>query len=281
MICYHHNDLDGRCAAAIILSLHPDCRTREINYNDDPIFADEVRLNEVVFIVDFSFKPEKMNELFAIIPPGNIGWIDHHKTAKDYQYSYNGNLVDIAGTRNFTGKLSGCELTWINFFPEREIPEAVRLLGDYDTWRFDTKEQSMAFQFGLRSMENKPEDCIWDSLLKQDDAILKYIRQKGSAILQYKDKVSRGILKNGYRVLFEKYICLTVNTPMIDSAMFDDCGPEIMGVYDFYITWVYNGKNYTVSMRSRSNVDVSEIAKKYGGGGHKGAAGFVCDKLPF
>ena len=28
-------------------------------------------------------------------------------------------------------------------------------------------------------------------------------------------------------------------------------------------------------------VDVSEIAKKYGGGGHKGAAGFNMDKLIF
>ena len=29
------------------------------------------------------------------------------------------------------------------------------------------------------------------------------------------------------------------------------------------------------------HIDVSEIAKKYGGGGHKNAAGFVCDNLPF
>ena len=28
-------------------------------------------------------------------------------------------------------------------------------------------------------------------------------------------------------------------------------------------------------------VDTSEIAKKYGGGGHKGASGFNCDILPW
>jgi nanoRNase/pAp phosphatase (c-di-AMP/oligoRNAs hydrolase) len=44
--------------------------------------------------------------------------------------------------------------------------------------------------------------------------------------------------------------------------------------------FVFDGEQYTVSLYSKT-VDVSEIAKKYGGGGHKGAAGFQCKKLPF
>ena len=44
----------------------------------------------------------------------------------------------------------------------------------------------------------------------------------------------------------------------------------------------FNGRNGTwkYSMYSKT-VDVSNIAKKYGGGGHKGAAGFNMDKLIF
>lgn len=44
----------------------------------------------------------------------------------------------------------------------------------------------------------------------------------------------------------------------------------------------FNGRNgtWTYSMYSKT-VDVSNIAKKYGGGGHRGAAGFNTDKLIF
>lgn len=40
------------------------------------------------------------------------------------------------------------------------------------------------------------------------------------------------------------------------------------------------GDLFKVSMYSEF-VDVSEIAVKYGGGGHKGASGFQCTELPF
>jgi len=88
MICYHHNDLDGRCAAAIVLKKYPECKMREINYKDNPDFLEEVQENELVYIVDFSFKPDKMQELLAVTQAKRIHWGDHHNTARDYVYRY-------------------------------------------------------------------------------------------------------------------------------------------------------------------------------------------------
>ena len=46
--------------------------------------------------------------------------------------------------------------------------------------------------------------------------------------------------------------------------------------------FVFDGSKWTVSIYSTNkNIDCSELAKKYGGGGHKGAAGFQCENLPF
>ena len=43
----------------------------------------------------------------------------------------------------------------------------------------------------------------------------------------------------------------------------------------FAATFFYDGEGYVFSLRSDDNgLDVSEIAKQYGGGGHKHAAGF-------
>ena len=48
------------------------------------------------------------------------------------------------------------------------------------------------------------------------------------------------------------------------------------------IVFVYNGDKWKVSLYTKKDdIDVSIIAQKYGGGGHKKASGFRCDKLPF
>ena len=44
--------------------------------------------------------------------------------------------------------------------------------------------------------------------------------------------------------------------------------------------FAFNGDFHKVSLRSKT-IDVSKIALKYGGGGHKEAAGFECVKLPW
>ena len=50
--------------------------------------------------------------------------------------------------------------------------------------------------------------------------------------------------------------------------------------YDVCVAYIHDGKKFTVSLYSEK-VDVSGIAKMFGGGGHKGAAGFVCEHLPW
>ena len=51
---------------------------------------------------------------------------------------------------------------------------------------------------------------------------------------------------------------------------------------DFAILWRYDHiyEKYNLSMRSNNKVDVSEICKKFGGGGHKNAAGCSITKHP-
>jgi len=43
----------------------------------------------------------------------------------------------------------------------------------------------------------------------------------------------------------------------------------------YAVGWYFDGTKYTYSLRSRDNFDVSALAKQYGGGGHRTAAGFT------
>ena len=66
---------------------------------------------------------------------------------------------------------------------------------------------------------------------------------------------------------------------MTNSQMFDSIwNPD---KHDAMCTFCWKKDKWTVSLYStKDNVDVSEICKARGGGGHKGAAGFQCSELP-
>ena len=54
---------------------------------------------------------------------------------------------------------------------------------------------------------------------------------------------------------------------------------EKIKTYDICISFEFDGEKFLVSLYSEK-IDVACIAEKYGGGGHKGAAGFVTKELP-
>ena len=102
--------------------------------------------------------------------------------------------------------------------------------------------------------------------------------REGSNMLKYRDGWAKEYLKRfGFEVNFEGLNCFAVNLGNCNSEYFKSI-PE--GKYDAFMPFAYNGEKWTVSMYSKTH-DVSDICKKYGGGGHAQAAGFTCEELPF
>lgn len=132
MKIYHHNDLDGRCAAAIALRWtegaisYRDVELIEVDYKDE-IKVNLISHDEEIVIVDFSFKPEVMKGVCERTQ--NIVWLDHHKTAFEYKYDL---PKTLQGIRDIN--YSGCELAWMWFRINETAPVAVTLIGDYDKW---------------------------------------------------------------------------------------------------------------------------------------------------
>lgn len=281
MIIYHHNDLDGRCAAAIALRwAKKDEATKgtvpvtciELDYKDKPDFS-VVEKDEIVNIVDFSFKPEVMKELLAITE--NVFWIDHHVTAKDYPYQ------DLPGLRDFTDKgRSGCELAWKFFFHYHLISRAAELIGDYDKWALKFQPECFQFYEGLKMEVTNPECAIWQHLLFPKDGIdlCSKIIEQGKSAIRYRDNYCDKICNDfGYEIELDGHKGFATNFYQFGSKGFGGRMDE----YDFCAAYIHDGKRFTVSLYSTRGVDVSVICKKYGGGGHRGAAGFQCEVLPF
>lgn len=273
MICIHHNDLDGKCAAAIVNKKFIDEPKKFIamDYAKTIDFKKVVLTSEPVIIVDFSLKPEAMNDLFLVTK--DVTWIDHHATAKNYPYQY------LDGLRNFEDKaMAGCELTWYYYFPYAQMPRSVQLIGDYDKWALKFQPECFQFYEGMKLIENEPLSFIWDELL--DTAYYKKVTEiieSGKTAIKYRDSYCQGLCNSyGYETEIDGNKAYACNQYMFGSGGF----VEKFQKYPICLAYIHDGKKFTVSLYS-TTVDVSVIAKNHGGGGHKGAAGFVCESLPF
>jgi len=281
MICFHHNDLDGRCAAAIVNKWRRQREVEgqravfvELDYKDRPPVK-EICKDEQVVIVDFSFKPEVMQKVFEITD--KIIWCDHHKTAADYNYG-----KELEGIRDFRDKQrAGCEVTWDYFFGHNPYPKAVFLTGDRDCWRWKGGQETAQFNQGMKLYDNSPESQFWSILLDEHNPdnkiLLQDICNQGQTCLLFRDSFCKDYADSyGFETEFDGYKAFALGIYMFGSEAFG----EKFKQYPLCLSYVYDGRHWTVGLYS-DEIDVGEIARKHGGGGHKGAAGFVCDQLPF
>ena len=131
----------------------------------------------------------------------------------------------------------------------------------------------------MRGRIDSYEDKLWGDLFNSD-ALVRQICNEGKAILRYQSKMDRKYIKLfGKETEFEGHKAIAVNKGQCNSKLFDDLKID----YPLQISYVrLPTKKWTVSLYSlKPDIDCSAIAKKHGGGGHKGAAGFQCESLPF
>lgn len=267
MKCYYHNDLDGRCAAFLVYNKFSFVELISMDYSKNPNLKDILK-NETIYIVDYHFTDEIMEKLLKITK--NIIWIDHHKTIMDNKY----NTEKIKGIRSI--EKSGCELVWDYLYWKEIIPFFVELIGDYDTWKFEYKKKTEAFHEGMMLYNTDPKSNVWKSLYNLELNHMNII-DKGRICIRYRENLCEEYLESYcFEMKYEGYRCLVCNIHKFGSKTF---GNKI-NAYDICITIVFNGQEWIHGLYTvMDNIDVSEIAKKYGGGGHKGgAAGFISNK---
>lgn len=276
---YHSQDLDGYCSGAIMRLKYPDITLIGWNYGD-PIPFSEIEGAEVI-MADVSFPVEQLVE--ATKKSKSFLWIDHHISAigdfKEYAASQaNYDMPNFKAALNHS--YAACELTWDVLFPE-DTPVAVELLGMYDSWRQSEmpiwNNRILPFQYGMRAICTSPETFPME-LLSQDtgDSValrVSSITDSGRGILSYTRLQNAKACKNAFEAKFEGLRAICLNTQDRNSTTFDSIWDE--SKYDIMIPFSYDGEMVSASLyTTKDNVDCSALAKKYGGGGHKKAAGF-------
>lgn len=271
LVIYHGSCRDGFCAAWVLHQKFPGAEFVAAYYGKP---APNVKARDVI-MVDFSYPLDVMtgiaNEAKSLLV------LDHHKTAQAALDGFEHAMRSLYGvdcTVVFDMERSGAGLAWDHFFPREERPWPVDYVEDRDLWRHALlNSETVNAYIGVLPFEFS----AWTEAAQEILAGDAYLRGKPvrAKVAQYIAEAS----KNARHVDFEGMRVPCVNAPQVDisellSSFCDNGAPVAMG------WWQRFDGLFQFSLRSRGDVDVSEIAKKYGGGGHKGAAGFQLDTLP-
>lgn len=289
MKCFYHNDMDGRCAGSIVAYYENNYSKEdffEVDYVMDlsPI-VEKIKNGERVYFVDYSFNENTSRILHHLIKKDcDVIWIDHHMSSLELEKNHNWNIKGIR-----QDKISGAALTYIYFnnCDFENVPYYIKLVSDYDCWIYKFDTDTTYFKIGLETTVYDALDSVWKDLHCDDidnvqdvcDAscihkIIKY----GETIKRYIDRDNTQYRNQyAYESVISGHKALVVNRKT-NSWIFGEKYNE----YPVVCVWAFNGTKFSYTLFSGDpSIDCSKIAEIYGGGGHKGAAGFSSDKLLF
>lgn len=287
---YHSADYDGIFCREVARKFMPHATLVGWNFGDPKIEAGDY---DLVYVMDLP--PDCVHHCVD----QNMIWIDHHKTSIDkFGGIFRGYQIDgVAACRlawqwfsitehnaqNQTNEQLMVPLPIKEDFIERRVsePRAIRLAGEYDIWDH-RDENARTFQYGLRANEEGGTEML--QALLGSNKLSEIVVGDGVVAERYSKNVDAGIC-NDLTWLMEweglKFLC--VNHARFNSLLFAAKDKPETG-HDALLGFRFDGKKWMVSIyhsNHRKDLDLSEIAKKHGGGGHRGASGFVCQQLPF
>lgn len=255
-VLYHSNCYDGFGSAYAAWKKFGDsAKYIPVSYGapvPDMPDADEI------YILDFSYDA---NTIVNLTGKCKVTLIDHHKTAQEKLTGlFNHDRLFI----KFDMTKSGALLSWEYFHPDVEVPHLIKHISDRDLWKFE--------MFGSKEVHAAlvahPFDFkVWDNFNTVE------LIEIGKGCLMFEESVVKKICEKAWIGRVGDHDVPMVNT----AAHWSEVGHELLSLYPdapFVASFTIMKNGTMWSLRSRPEFDCSEVAKKYGGGGHKNAAGF-------
>jgi oligoribonuclease NrnB/cAMP/cGMP phosphodiesterase (DHH superfamily) len=229
-----------------------------------------------VYLVDFSYKRAVVERMLA--EANSVTLIDHHKTAiDDLQSLFAEHETDALAYGSDRRAVwfcdlnrSGATLAWDYLFPSEDRPLLLGHIEDRDLWRFKlpgTREiQAFVFSYAY-SFE------LWDRLMSADQVELLKMTAAGAAIERKHHKdVAELVAVCQRRMVIGGYDVPVASLPY---TLVSDAAHLMAQDQPFAACYWDTAEGRVFGLRSvEAGVDVSEVAKQYGGGGHAKAAGF-------
>lgn len=262
-VFYHADCLDGFGGAYAAWKKFGDTAEYIPKKYGHDIPEDEYTDKEVFFI-DLCYPQEMMNRVLK--GAKSLVILDHHEGIQEVTKSMPQHVYD--------DKRSGSTIAWGYFHPDTSIPTLLKHMQDEDLYTFampDTRP------LGVYLSAHDFSFPFWDQVAhdlddpKKKDALLA----KAYSYLDYFNHLVHISIEHAHPVFFEGYRVMLANTsPMktLKSAVGNALAHKIP---PFALVVSVHPQGLGVSIRGNGTVDVSAIARAYGGNGHPSASGFT------
>lgn len=256
-----------------------------------------------IYFVDMSTTPEILSQLVA---EGNeVIILDHHETAQASLNQYeslpeehnilwdNGRDIEPGVFVRFDMKKSGAMLAWEYFHPNTEPPKMIQYIQDRDLWTKQLPDNE-AIHCSLATQKFKFDDYrLFNNKLENQ---FEDVVADGNAILRAHEQISKQIGSSHRVIDWRGHKVAVVNC----TTLWSDVCNDLLKLYQpqrdekgNWLSWVrldnegnpilidyvigYSiqsaASRFLMSLRSTGDFSVSEIAKTFGGGGHRNASG--------
>lgn len=295
LVIYHANCWDGFCAAWVARRALGEIEAVPRHYGQSPPRV----AGRQVYVLDFSFPREVMRGMAA--EAELIVVLDHHKTAEAALVGLDEELAPVL-TVVFDMQKSGGRLAWEYFwdFHLSHGEGGVRysalvdgsgrgLMRDKAPWLVDYTEDRDLWRHALVDSENinaalrsYPLDFeLWDQF-HDNVGQRELFKREGAAIRRAERQVIDAHVRNARVESFSLLVggpsaADDLRVPVVNATtLFSEIAGELAKGQPFAACYFDRRDGMRQwSLRSDENgVDVSEIAKAHGGGGHARAAGF-------
>lgn len=257
-----HNDLDGVTCGILVKSAFASVRTMYLTYDDLEPTLEELPLKYNSLIITDLAPSAALVEKIA--GERELILIDHHASSRDlarhpfvvHDIGKSASLLTYEWLTKQGHDLSAYE----NF---------VRCVDDFDLWtlkRPDSRKMNLLFTLlGIRRFEERFYNIPYESFSPEEELLItleeerrdQYITKAVKNLRMYTDKAGLS-----FAVVFAEMYTSELGNHIIAQGLAD------------YVL-IINAQRGKASLRSRKDVDISEIAVRNGGGGHKNAAGFT------
>jgi len=277
---------DGKMAAFLLWKhfkyINREAEFAYVKYNEPP--PDVTGYD--VFIVDFSYPKDTIDEMSKVAT--SITMLDHHLTASQQWGGYiereyvggdqcnvhiilneheSGALMTYNYLKKFHVMINGSKSPFTN---ERLI-SIVNAVSDRDLWEFKLPNTAVITD-AVNAFMYKPFEEIDDFVFKLGYKDYAEVLARSAIAIDVKETMAQQFAKLHQLTTIDGYTVPIVNVP----ANFASRVGEILNkVHPFAITYCVGKQGVICSLRSDkvTGIDVSEVAKKLGGGGHLHASG--------
>jgi len=281
-IISHETCADGLASAMILKAALPEAKIRFIKYNSEE--HEKLEAEEGMLFCDFS--PHKTRTQDFI--PVSVIVLDHHSKEVVEPFGESGIFADVKVEPGVSGAMLAYRYVYVPLLGENKlVKNFANICGIYDTWQTKhplwdrSREYTEAlFFFSKKDWLKEPIfpnfQSTWDSRM-----------DIGRVLVEKKDWTVKKALEEAYRATIGplKVLMVQDTTAINEIAEAAEAGVDIVAGFRYYLEdnsnredwcegFAKNAK-FKVSLRSRKDFNVRELALHYGGGGHVKAASFV------